>query len=168
MEVCIREWRIADAEILQKNANQKEIADNLTNGFPYPYTIEDACLFIDFCLKADKNKYLWLAIEVDGSAAGGIGLTFKEDVYCKRAELGYWLGKAYWGKGIMPKAVRMICDMGFAVYDIVRIYAEIFAYNTGSQRVLQKCGFNFEGRLKKSVYKNNALHDSLMFALIKE
>jgi ribosomal-protein-alanine N-acetyltransferase len=108
------------------------------------------------------------AIDIDGIAVGSIGIFLKDDVYCKSAELGYWLGEPFWGKGIMTQAVKQICKMAFEKYDIVRIFAEPYADNTASRRVLEKAGFRLEGILRKSVYKKGQIMDSCIYALIKD
>ena len=166
MEFKLRPWRIEDAESLASYANNSKIAANLRDAFPHPYTLNDAIGYINFCLGM-KNK-LCFAIEVDGEAVGSVGVFPKDDVYCKSAELGYWLGEPFWRKGIMNEAVSRICEQAFSNYDIVRIFAEPFARNMGSRRVLEKAGFELEGILKKSVFKNGVIEDSLMYAKLKD
>ena len=106
------------------------------------------------------------AIAVDGRLAGSIGIFREKDVYQKSAELGYWLGRDYWGRGIMTWSVGKICAEALEQWDIVRIFAEPFARNLGSRRVLEKNGFRLEGIKKKSVYKAGELLDSCMYALV--
>ncbi len=166
MDFKLRPWRIEDAESLVSYANNSKIAANLRNAFPYPYTINDAKGYIDFCL--GMKEELCFAIEVNGKAVGSIGVFIKDDVYCKSAELGYWLGEPFWGKGVMSEAIIRICRLAFSQYDIVRIFAEPFARNMGSRRVLEKAGFELEGTLKKSVFKNGVIEDSLMYAKLKD
>jgi len=90
------------------------------------------------------------------------------DVYRRSAELGYWLGEPFWGRGIMTAAVETMCREGFAAWDIVRIHAEAFARNAASRRVLEKAGFALEGTLRRSVYKNGEMLDSCIYALVRE
>ena len=99
---------------------------------------------------------------------GSIALARGVDVYQKNAELGYWLGREFHGKGVMTQAVREICRMGFAQWDIGRIYAEPYAGNAGSRRVLEKAGFQLEGVLRRSVYKLGETQDSCMYSLLRE
>ena len=164
-ELC--EWRESLADSLVESANDARIGRYMRNGFPYPYTPADARAFIAAaraCGEDHKNR----AIVADGRAVGGIGLTRLGDVYRKSAEIGYWLTPACWGKGIMTEAVGQMCAMGFADMDIVRIFAEVFAPNLASQRVLEKCSFALEGRKRKSVYKGGAFCDSVVYALVKD
>lgn len=86
---------------------------------------------------------------------------------CRAAELGYWLGRALWGRGIMTKAVEEMCRTGFEAWDIVRIYAEPFAHNAGSRRVLEKAGFALEGVMRSGIWKNGRLRDYCMYALLR-
>ena len=106
-------------------------------------------------------------IEVNGEAAGNISVSCGSDVYRKSAELGYWLAEPFWGRGIMPEAIRQVCKEAFERYDIVRIYAEPFAWNTGSRRALDKAGFALEAVLHNSVYKNGKIGDSCIYSLLK-
>jgi ribosomal-protein-alanine N-acetyltransferase len=163
MEFELRPWRMEDAPVLARHANNKKIADNLRDGFPHPYTPDDAKRFISACLSAGETRQCLRAISIDGEAAGSIGVFLKEDVYAKDAELGYWLAEPYWGRGVMTKAVRDITARAFAVYDIVRIFAEPFAENAASRRVLERAGFTLEGVLKQSVYKNGRIQDSCIY-----
>lgn len=167
MEFSLRPFTLLDAESILRYANNKKIADNLRNGFPYPYTREDTLNFLHACLDRDESKSFVRAIEIAGEAVGSIGIFCGDDVYAKSAEVGYWLGEPFWGKGIVSRAIARMCGEAFARYDIIRIYAEPYAYNTGSRRALEKAGFALEGIKKNSVYKNGIIHDSCMYALLK-
>ena len=114
-----------------------------------PWRLEDAAIMAVY---ADTEK-----------VARNLG-----DVYRRSAELGYWLAEPHWGKGIMTGAVRRICAEGFARWDIVRIFAEPYAYTTPSRRVLEKAGFALEGVLRQSVWKRGKLLDSCMYALLRQ
>ena len=164
----LRNWDMPDAGALAGYANNARIAQNLRGAFPYPYTIADAEAYIDSCLAADEDSALCYAIELDGQAAGSIGLFRGSDVYLRCAELGYWLAEEYWGRGVMTDAVRQICAEGFQKWDIARIYAEPFADNLGSRRVLEKAGFTLEGTMRRGAYKNGVLRDWCMYALLRE
>ncbi|MFZ5975148.1 MAG: GNAT family N-acetyltransferase [Bacillota bacterium] len=168
MEFELRKFKLEDVQSIAHFANNKKIADNLRNAFPHPYTEKDAKAFISACLNADERKKCLRAISVDGTAIGSIGIFLKDDVYSKSAELGYWLAEPFWGKGIMSAAVPRICGHAFAAYDIVRIFAEPYASNTASRKVLEHAGFVLEGILRKSVFKNGQILDSCIYALIKD
>ena len=164
----LRKWQKTDLKYLQMHANNKKIANNLRNAFPRPYTAGDAKMYINSVIKSDEKTQCCRAIDVDGEAVGSIGIFIKDDVYCKSAEIGYWLAEPYWGHGIMTDAVKEICSYAFENYDLVRIFAEVYDYNTASQNVLKKAGFKLEGILQKSVYKNYKFYDSYLYALLKE
>ena len=169
MDFILRPWRREDVPDVLKYANNDKIARNLRNIFPYPYTLADAESFVDSCLGADGSCQLFRAIEVEGRAAGSIALCRGGDVYALAAELGYWLAEDFWGKGIMTRAVQQICEEGAERWeDLLRIYAEPFAHNTASRRVLEKAGFTLEGVLRKSVCKRGRVCDSCMYALLVE
>lgn len=165
MNFELREWRREDAESIAKYANNKHIADNVRNIFPHPYTLADAQWYINNCIHSDKKRQFLRAIEINGEAAGSIGLTLQEDIHCKCAELGYWLGEPFWNRGIISAAIKQICETAFKEYDLARIYAEAFAHNLGSRKALTKAGFHLEGILQMSVYKNGQIYDSCMYAL---
>ena len=168
MDFELRKWRMEDAYDIAHYANNKIIADNLRNTFPHPYSVENAKTFVSACLNADEHYRCFRAVSVDGIAVGSIGISLKDDIYCKSAEIGYWLAEPFWNKGIMSAAVRRICRYAFDSYDIARIFAEPFANNEGSRRVLERAGFTLEGVLKKSVFKNGRLLDSCIYALLSE
>lgn len=166
-EIDYRPWRIQDAADVAAYADNPKVAANLRNVFPHPYTVRDAQAFIASCIEQEGNRQLCRAVTVDGRAVGSIGVFCGSDVLEKSAELGYWLGEPYWGQGIMTDAVKQICQAAFERFDIVRIFAEPFAYNQGSRRVLEKAGFMLEGIMRNGIYKNGQIYDYCMYALLK-
>lgn len=167
-DFTLRAWRTEDAKALAQAANNPNIAKNLRNAFPYPYTLDSAKWFIDDCIANAAKKQIIYAIEVEGQAAGGISVSVLDDVYEKSAELGYWLAEDYWRNGIMARAVSAVCKEAFETYDIVRIFAEPFADNAGSRGVLEKAGFTCEGTMRNGVYKNGELHSYCMYSILRE
>ena len=165
--VTIREWKESDAEALSAALNNKKVMDNLRDGLPYPYTTADALFYINQCISADKNSNFCFAIVYNDQVVGSIGIFRQGNIHFRTAELGYYIGEKFWGKGIMTEAVRLICKHVFDNTDIVRIYAEPFAENIGSCRVLEKNGFVLEGILHKNAYKNGVFRDMKIYALVK-
>ncbi|MGC3978384.1 MAG: GNAT family protein [Paludibacteraceae bacterium] len=165
MNYKLRDWKLSDSQNIVEHANNYNVAKWLTNQFPYPYTENDAKVYIEAVAKDNTSKVF--AIEVDGEAVGSIGIFQQADIHEKNAEIGYWLSEKYWGKGIMTKAIREIVDYGFNTFDIVRIYARPFSTNKGSQRVLEKAGFALEARLKNALYKNGEYMDELIYSKLK-
>ncbi|MBK6930170.1 MAG: GNAT family N-acetyltransferase [Saprospirales bacterium] len=162
MEFILRPWSIHDLDSLVKFANNFEIAKNLTDQFPHPYTVEKGKSFIEHASSATPASIL--AIEVNGAAAGGIGLHAQADIYRKNAELGYWLAQPYWGQGIITRAIAQMVEYGFKHFDIQRIFARPFGANIGSQRALEKAGFVLEARFEKTLFKNGEYLDELVYA----
>ena len=99
---------------------------------------------------------------------GSIGVFRQQNIHRQTAEMGYYIAEEYWGKGIMTDAVKQICNYVFKNSDILRIYAEPFAYNTGSCRVLEKAGFQYEGTLRNNAVKNGKVIDMKMYSLLRE
>ena len=150
------------------HANSWKVARNLRDVFPHPYAEKDARDFVALCIQNEGKGQLCRAIDVGGQAVGTISLTVGGDVYRRSGELGYWLGEEFWGRGIMTAAVQRICREGFERFDLVRIYAEPFASNTASRRVLEKAGFTLEGVMRRGVYKDGQVLDYCMYALLRD
>lgn len=168
MDISIRKWEIEDAEELKNAINNKKILDNLRDGIPYPYTIDNAKEFIEQTLNAkEDSQYSW-AIIVDEKVIGSIGMFRKDNIHHLTAEMGYYIAEAYWGKGVMAKVVKKVCEYVFENTDIIRIFAEPFAYNVASCIVLEKAGFELEGTLRKNAIKNGEILDMKMYSIIKE
>ncbi len=164
---CIlRPWEPEDIPALVRNADNIRVWANLTDAFPHPYTIDDARAWI---AKANNDAGgVHFAIVVKGEAAGGIGLILGQDVRKGTAEMGYWLGEKFWGKGIATDAVLGLRRHAFATLSLNRIFARVFESNAASQRVLEKAGFTLEGRLRKNVTKRGVVMDELIYASLRE
>ena len=168
MDINIRVWEMEDASDLVYALNNKKIQDNLRDGIPYPYTVADAEAFIASMLKAEKDsRYAW-AITADNKAVGSIGVFRKDNIHKRTAEIGYYVAEPWWGKGIGTTAVKKACGYIVKNTDILRIFAEPFAYNTASCRVLEKAGFTLEGTLRKNAVKNGKILDMKLYALVKD
>ncbi len=168
MKCRIRKWELSDAKDLAAALSNKKVQDNLRDGLPYPYTEQDGKEFISAMLSADENETFAFAIMVDDKVVGSIGIFRQGNIHSQTAELGYYIAEEYWGKGIMTEAVKQICEYVFAKSDIIRIYAEPFAYNIASCRVLEKVGFQYEGTLRSNAVKNGKVIDMEMYSLLKE
>ena len=167
MNCKIRRWELSDARDLATALSNKKIQDNLRDGLPYPYTEKDGKEFISTMLAANENDTFAFAITVNGKVIGSIGAFRQTNIHNKTAELGYYIAEEYWGKGIMTEAVKQLCDYVFSHTDIIRIYAEPFAYNIGSCRVLEKAGFQYEGTLRSNALKNGNVLDMKMYSKLK-
>jgi len=167
MTVTIRKWELSDAKDLASAISNTKVQDNLRDGLPYPYTEQEGAEYISAMLSADKNKTFAFAVTVDGKVIGSIGVFRQENIHRLTAELGYYIAEEYWGRGIMTEAVIQICKYVFEQSDIIRIFAEPFAYNAASCRVLEKAGFQYEGTLRKNAVKNGKLIDMKMYSILK-
>ena len=168
MIVKIRKWELSDAADLALVLSNKEIQNNLRDGLPYPYTEQDGKDDISAMLSANENETFAFAVTVDNKVIGSIGVFRQENIHKQTAELGYYVAEEYWGKGIMTKAVKQICEYVFDISDIIRIYAEPFACNRASCRVLEKAGFQYEGTLRSNAIKNGKVLDMKMYSLLKD
>ena len=163
MEFILRPWKASDINSLIKYANNWNIAKNLTNQCPHPYTIQDGKAFIEYATK-DEPIHIF-AIEVNQEAVGGIGIHPQSDIFIKNAEIGYWLGEPFWGHGIVSKAIKQIIQFGFSTFDIERIFARPYGTNFASQKILEKNNFLLEGRYNNILYKNGEYLDELIYAI---
>ena len=154
-----------DAESIANQLNNKKIWDNLRDGLPYPYTIEDAKAFIEF--QNNETSLTCYGIVVDGKAVGNIGFTRNCDVERFSAEVGYYIGENYWNKGIMSAALASAVDEYFSTTNVIRLYATPFGHNKASAKVLEKAGFSFKCIMIKAAFKNGQFIDELYFERIK-
>lgn len=166
-EFILRPWKEEDAKRLAVIANNRKIVDNLRDGIPHPYSIDDARQFITLASQNYTSSKVF-AIEINGEASGSIGAFIEDNVHRKTAELGYYLAEEYWGKGIMTKVLRSMAKYLFENFDLIRVYAQPFANNTGSRRALEKAGFRLEGTLKNNVIKNDVVQDDCIYAILKD
>lgn len=162
----VRSWDWRDRDSLVRHANNRNVWINLRDRFPHPYTLADARFWLEMVvgMKPETN----FAITVDDEAVGGVGYTVQPDVGHRSAEIGYWLGEEFWSRGIATEALIAVTEHAFSTSDICRLYAHVFEWNPASARVLEKAGYAFEGRLRKSVTKNGQTIDQLMYAAIRD
>lgn len=167
MNCNIRAWRMSDAADLAAALNNPNIQNNLRDGLPYPYREEDAGGYIDAMLHADKNTTFAFAITVDDKAVGSIGAFRKDNIHSRTAEMGYYISELFWGQGLGTSAVKQTCEYIFENTDILRIFAEPFACNAASRRILEKNGFLCEGNMRANAVKNGKVLDMALYALLK-
>lgn len=167
MDTVIRKWKISDACDLAKAISNLNVQNNLRDGLPYPYTESDAEDYINAMLSSDENINFAFAIVYGGKVVGSISVTRQTNIHSRTAELGYYVAEEYWGKGVATEAVKLICDYVFENTDILRIFAEPFAYNTASCRVLEKAEFLCEGTLRKNAVKCGKVTDMKMYSKIR-
>lgn len=160
----IRSWQASDLDSLVEHANNRRIWINLRDAFPHPYTRRDGRAFLRSAMAASPETTF--AIAVNGAAAGAIGFVLRSDVERVSAEVGYWLGEAFWGRGIATDALVAITRHAIDAHGLTRLYAVPFAWNGASCRVLEKAGYVLEARLRRSAIKDGVIADQMQYAFI--
>jgi len=160
----VRSWHPSDIPSLVANANNRNVWINLRDRFPHPYTEKDARFFLRSIQHLDRETFF--AIAVEGTAIGGIGFRLQDDVERVSAEIGYWLGEPFWGRGIATDAVVAVTKHAIDSYQLTRVFALPFASNAASCRVLEKAGYIVEGRLRRSAVKDGVVLDQLQYAFL--
>ena len=168
MNIGLRKLTLKDAKDIYENINDP-VVSRWTALIPYPYPKDLAKKFIRSSrYKTKKGKSLILGIELleNKKIIGVISLMHINKIH-KRAEIGYWLGKKYWGKGVMTQAVKEILKIAFGEMKLHRVYAKIFEENIASRKTVEKCGFKHEGLHKDSCFKNGKYRSVITYAILK-
>jgi [ribosomal protein S5]-alanine N-acetyltransferase len=165
-EQAIRNYREEDLQQLIRQADDHAVWQNLTDMFPHPYTADKGRDWIKHATSQEPRTNFAIVDNVD-HVIGGIGLELERDIYRVSAEIGYWLGREWWGQGIATRAVRAMTDWAFNTFTLERIQAGIFETNPASGRVLEKAGYLLEGRLRRKVIKEGRVRDLLMYARLR-
>ena len=165
LQTCtVRSWASGDATSLVEHADNRRVWMSLRDRFPHPYTLRHARDFIRSTQAANPERSF--AIGVDGLAVGAIGFVPEDDVERVSAEIGYWVGEAYWGRGIATDALKAVTAYALESEHLTRIFALPFADNAGSCRVLEKAGYVLEARLRRSAIKEGRIVDQMQYAFI--
>jgi [ribosomal protein S5]-alanine N-acetyltransferase len=163
-DCALRPWEPADVADLVANANNRKVWRNLTESFPYPYIERDAEQWVEIATNSGRSVHL--AITLAGKAVGGVGAIAGQGIAERTAQFGYWLGEAYWGRGIASAAAAAFVTDLERQHAFARLEAPVFEWNPASMRVLEKVGFFREGILRRSVSKDGELIDSVMYAYL--
>ena len=165
-DYSLRHFYYGDAMALTKHGNNPNIARNLRDSFPTPYTIAHARAWIQHVKEHEaKTRFI---IAYKDQAIGEIGFLPQWDVHRFTAEIGYWMSEEHWGKGVMGKAVAEVSQYAFKTTDIVRLFADVVEYNIGSCKVLEKCGFKREAVFRNNIFKDGEFYDHFIFGLYRE
>lgn len=164
-DFILRGWKIGDEISLQKCANNKNVSRFLFDRFPFPYTIDDAELWVSMNVR--QHRVSNFVIDIEGEVAGAIEFKPGDDVHRKNADLGYWLAEQFWGRGIMTEAVNLIIKYAFENFELIRIQSAVNNNNPASMRVLEKAGFKKEGVLKNAIFKDGMVMDEHIFGICK-
>lgn len=165
-KTILRPWDDNDLEALVRYADNRNIWINLRDRFPHPYTRTDGQAWIAHC-QALQPPVANFAIDLNGRAIGGIGLETFGDVHRITAEVGYWVGEPFWGRGIATAALKQLSDYAFATFPLQRLQATVFGWNPASTRVLEKAGYVLEGRMRQSIIKDGRLGDLMLYARLR-
>jgi RimJ/RimL family protein N-acetyltransferase len=167
LATCVlRDWRAGDEPSLVRHADNPNVARNLAEVFPHPYSLDDARSWIRE--NAGVEPVTRFAIIVDGEACGGIGIEIGSDIHRRSAEIGYWLGERFWGRGIVTEALKAVTGYAFDAFDLAHVFAGTFERNAGSRRVLEKAGYVLEGRLRQHVTKDGVTMDDLVYGIVRD
>lgn len=163
---CILEpWAVCHIPGLVVQANDAEVSATLTDLFPYPYTEDDAAWWVDKASSERPTRNF--AIVVDGEVAGGAGVDLLTGTEQGGADIGYWLGRSFWGRGLATTVLLSLTDYAFAVFDLRRLQAGVFSWNLASARVLEKAGYHLEGRHRQAIFKRGRVGDRLMYGRLR-
>jgi [ribosomal protein S5]-alanine N-acetyltransferase len=162
----IRPWHLDDSDALIRHANNPRVAENLRDRFPSPYTQADADSWLSIVTQGDP--LLDFAIVVDDEPVGGIGLALGSDIERVSAEVGYWVGEAFWGRGIATDALRAFVPWAMGSFALTRLYATTFAHHHASRRVLEKAGFTLEGILRRAAIKREGILDMALYGFVPD
>jgi len=160
----LRAYSEADIAELVPLIGAREIAAT-TGRIPHPYTVEDARQFLAK-IETDREVSLAITLGDSGRLIGGIGLRLIEQH--QQAELGYWLGVPYWGKGYGTEAAREMLRYGFEQLHLHRIFATHFKQNSASGRILNKIGMRHEGCQRAHFRKWDQFIDLELYGLLRE
>jgi len=164
-DLRVRSWQKSDLDALVRYANNPRIAANLRDQFPHPYTRSAGIAYLAETRSAEIE--ISFAMEYVGEAVGGIGFKLGTDIARLSAEMGYWLGEPFWGRGLTTRAVLATSEWAFENYKLMRIFAMAFSHNVASMRVLEKAGFEREGILRRSAVKNGVVINQVLYAKVR-
>jgi [ribosomal protein S5]-alanine N-acetyltransferase len=169
-EISLTDFRRSDLGALVEWLSEREIYER-TLRIPHPYTLADAEEWLGIVEQAkDQNgaSLHWAIRDAAGQLIGGAGLHGFEAFAPHRSEIGYWLAKPFWGRGVMTAVVAAVCRHAFETLGLAKITAHVFSFNDASARVLEKCGFEQEGYVRQHLQKDGRLIDVKLYGLLKE
>ena len=162
----IRSYELNDKHSLVKYANNYNVSKLLRDDFPFPYTLTDAETWLIHACNQDPETNFVIAY--NNEMIGAIGINLQDDVNRYSAEIGYWIGEPFWGKGITTLALKYFTGYIFNNFDLNRIYANVFEGNAASEKVLLKCGYRKEATLRKAIFKEDKFLDQYIYSILKE
>jgi len=164
--LVLREYREGDAARISEIANNKKIANNMVDTFPYPFLLEDVekwAKIVSNSENCDKN----FVVVFEGEIIGGVGFKLEEGFREGVVAGGFWFGEDYWGRGFATEVLNAIVDYIFENFDVRRISAGTFSWNSSAAKVLKKCGFSKEGCRENAVIRFGKVCDEYLYGLLK-
>ena len=158
--LILRPFTMRDAPVIQRLLNDPSVSDGLLS-IGYPFGMADARKWL---ARNVTNRFA-ITIKTSSELCGGIGI--HSDARQPRAEMGYWVGRAFWGNGYAAEAAQAIVKFGFEIMGLQRIGAMHFPRNAASQRVLEKIGMKREGLLRQYAKKNGRFEDLIVYSAIR-
>ncbi|MCP4567417.1 MAG: GNAT family N-acetyltransferase [FCB group bacterium] len=165
--LILRRFNLKDAPRVQLLAGDKAIAETTLN-IPHPYEDGMAEEWIgthEDQRNAGKLENFAIVQKEDNNLVGAIGLVIKREF--ESAEMGYWVGKPYWGKGYCTEAARAVLKYGFEQLELNRIHAHYMVSNSASAKVMEKIGMQYEGHLRQAIKKWGKFHDYKAYSILK-
>lgn len=169
--LTIRAFRPSDAAALQRQADDADVSHTLSDHFPFPYTMADAEQYLKIARPEDGDYAIFRRSDAGGDDVfvGGIKLKRLPDVYARGAEVGYWIGREHWGRGLASEAVVAFSRWAFESHpDVHRLESLVYANNPASSRVLEKAGFTHEGTRRRAACKRGEIIDVRVYGLLRD
>ena len=162
--LLLRPFEFGDVDDVASYASDPEVGRYLP--LPQPYTRDDAVEFIARQALAEWSTRPTFAIVLDGHAVGSVSLRVNapNDI----AEMGYLLGKAQWGRGLIPEACRAVMDWGFERYGLHKVWAYADLRNRRSWRVMEKLGMTREGVLRDNEKLRDEYTDDVYYGILRD
>ena len=163
----LRPWRAGDEDALVPLANDRAVWRNMTERFPHPYTAADAAFWLGIANERPEDQAQFAVLR-DGALVGGVGFDRKTDLHTRTAEIGYWVGREHWGRGIATEALTLATAAAFEHFDFVRLQAGVLGWNTPSCRVLEKAGYALEARHARLGFKDGEVTDIHLYVRLRD
>lgn len=166
--VFLRKLRLRDEYDVYRNVNDWQVVKFLTR-IPWPYKRKDATDFIrkTFLGRRRGTSYTFGICFNGADKVIGIIDIFNVDLTHRKAEVGYWLGRKNWGKGVMSEALELISSFAFDELKLHRLEAKVYGGNKASCRVLERNGFIKEGFLREAIYKWAKFHNIYVYGKLR-
>lgn len=163
--LLLRLPRLSDADAIQALASDRDIAANTLN-IPHPYPPSAALAWLHTLADRlrDGQHHFAIIRKADDHYLGTIGLHIES---YGTAQIGYWIGKPYWGQGYATEALRRLLTHAFDIMGLERVYAAYFAHNLASRRVMEKCGMTYEGTMRQHIFKDGRFLDLGFCAILR-